>query len=79
MLTVIVPGMTSLAESIFALKCSSYHFADACGSEDLMCTWLIAYSMMLLLSVRDGVPQYTGDAAVSVPLILTFSPRGEGT
>ena len=35
---VLVPGITSLSETIFALKCLSYHRAELRGSEDLMCT-----------------------------------------
>ena len=36
MLIVIVPGITSLSDSVFAPKCCSYHAADARGSADLM-------------------------------------------
>ena len=59
MVTVMVPGMTSLADTIFALKCFSYHDADAWGSVDLMCTWLIEYCMLLLLIVvKCRSPRY---------------------
>jgi hypothetical protein len=38
MLTVTVPGMISLSDTILALKYVSYHDAEARGSDDLMWT-----------------------------------------
>ena len=50
-----VPGITSLAASTFAPKCFSYHDAEACGSDNLIWTWLIEYAKILLLR-----PGFTG-------------------